>query len=563
MTAIFLEGNAKNVLAGLPSDFVHCVVTSPPYFGLRRYSGGEEVWDGDGKCQHEWGVPTHPPGYRGTDTHPGPLQNAGTWNRERLGGPFCLKCGAWRGQLGNEPTPDLYISHLIQIMREVKRVLRPDGVFWLNIGDSWAGYWGDKKALAEGRPSHADDNGWTRGFSMNSRPKFDKLCPFGIKPLDMILIPSQLALAARADGWYVRSMVCWSKSNPMPESVNGWRFEKHRVKVAQSSHELSVQSIASDDGIGRTTAGLNARKGRGEVDGWQDCPGCPKCSPNDGLVLRKGSWRSTDSYEFILMLTKTDNYYCDREAVLEPIAPSTVGRGKVDFGGSKGREYQPDENDPNFRNGSEQWGRTYDYAESNSNGGRNLRSVWSFPTAPFKGAHFATYPPKLVELCVKSSTSERGCCPECGAPWARVVEKPEVPHDGDTECKNPDEQGNSRRLALMRQAAGERGGEYSSKSKTVNWRPTCSCGAGDPVPCRVLDCFSGAGTTALVCERLGLGSFSIDTSAEYIELSRKRLVEDEEKRIAEFIKAAKSNGHKREVRTKQRENNVENTTETP
>ena len=88
----------------------------------------------------------------------------------------------------------------------------------------------------------------------------------------------------------------------------------------------------------------------------------------------------------------------------------------------------------------------------------------------------------------------------------------------------------------MRQAARERGNEYSNKSSTVGWLPTCSCNAGDPIPCRVLDPFSGAGTTALVCERLGLDSIGIDTSAEYIALSEARLVEDEQKRVDEQIK---------------------------
>lgn len=561
MTAIFLEGNAKNMLAGLPSDFVHCVVTSPPYFGLRRYQGGQEVWDGDENCEHEWGdemVRRDRGIAKGANAVVGNqlLEVSGVETKQ---GNFCQLCSAWRGRLGNEPTPELYIKHLVEICRDVKRVLRPDGVFWLNIGDSWAGSGGAHK------PEHANP-GLSKSSSRAGVPLGGATYD-GIKPLDMVLIPSQLALALRADGWYVRSMVCWSKSNPMPESVNGWRWERHKVKVAKSTRAESdsYHSLAFGD------KPMGARDGREFANHgkeWQNCPGCPKCSPNDGLILRKGSWRPTDSYEIILMLTKTDNYYCDKEAVMEPIAPSTIGRGKVDFGGAKGREYQPDDSDPNFRNGSEQWGRTYDYAESNSNGGRNLRSVWSFPTAPGKFNHYAAYPPRLPELCVKSSTSEKGCCPECGAPWSRVIEKLEVPHDGSTDCKNPDEQGNSRRLALMRQAARERGEEYSNKSKTVSWKSTCSCDAGDPVPCRVLDPFSGAGTTALVCERLGLDSFSIDTSAEYIELSRKRLAEDEEKRLAEFIKQAKSNGHrteghKREVMTKQRESIKENPTETP
>lgn len=494
MTAIFLQGNSRDVLAGMPNNYVHCAVTSPPYFGLRRYSEGIEEW------------------------------------------------GDWKGQLGNEPTPELYIRHLVEICRGVRRVLRPDGVFWLNIGDSWSG--SGKGQMGDGsawEATHKCKQSSVTGSIVGGLPKaiWD-----GCKPLDMVLIPEQLALALRADGWYLRSILIWNKTNPMPESVNGWRWERHKVKVSKSARD-DVDSYHSEAYGERPMGARDGREFADHSKEWQDCSGCPKCTPNDGYVLRKGSWRPTDSFEYVFMLTKTNSYFCDREAVLEPIAPSTIGRGKVDFGGAKGRGYNPDEDDPNFRNGSEQWGRTYDYTQSNGNGGRNLRSVLTVPTHPFKGAHFATYPPKLIEPLIKAATSEKGCCPECGSPWARVIEKTEVPHDGETDCKNLDDQGNTRRLALLRQAARERGEEYSSKSSTIGWKPTCSCLSGHPEPCRVLDPFSGAGTTALVCERLGLDSYNIDTSPEYIKLSRSRLQDDEDKRLAEFLKKAQKNNSKK------------------
>lgn len=556
MSALFLQGNARDVLKGLPADYFHCAMTSPPYFGLRRYDSGEEIWGGEESCSHEWVdiVKRDARGVEGTGLNGRDPYKSGEARVDKRYG-FCSKCGAWRGQLGGEPTPELYIQHLTEICREVRRVLRPDGVFWLNVGDSWAGsgkgQMGDGSAWAathdckQSTVTGSIVGGLAKGYSGN-----------GIKPLDMVLIPEQIALALRADGWYLRSILIWAKGvslsdefngNPMPESVNGWRWERHKVKVAQSKHEMDLQEHASGDGIGRTTAGLNVRKERGAVDGWQDCSGCPKCEKHNGYVLRKGSWRPTDSYEQILMLTKTGSYFCDREAVLEPIAPSTIGRCKVSFGGEKGRNYNPDQSDPNFRNGSEQWGREYDYTKSNGNGGRNLRSVLDvpidlndavmrIPTAGWKGAHFAVFPPRLVLPLIKSATSEKGCCPACGSPWARVIHKTEVPHDGSTDCKNLDEQGSTRRLALMHQAARERGGEYANQSSTIGWLPTCSCGNQEVEPCRVLDPFSGAGTTALVCEHLGLDSIGIDTSAEYIELAEARIVEDEQKRIDEQIR---------------------------
>ena len=525
MSSIFLQGNALSVLGCLPVDYFHCAMTSPPYFGLRKYSGGEEIWDGDSACLHEWGAdqPCH---------HPGQVEQtkwksavASGYGQTQPSGNFCQLCGAWKGALGNEPSPELYLRHLVEICREVRRVLRPDGVFWLNIGDSWATHASGGKGYAHNfhSPEVCIENGI-------DQPK-PTARSMGMKELDMVLIPEQLALALRADGWYLRSILIWAKGvslsdeyngNPMPESVNGWRWEKHKVKVAKSARASgdSYHSLAFGD------SPMGARDGRDFADHdkeWQDCPGCPKCEKNGGYVLRKGSWRPTDSYEHILMLTKTNSYYCDREAVLE--------RGVYPAGESR--------SGGNGHKSLDAGSRTTEGLHNkdwNGNGGRNLRSVLAVPTRGFSGAHFAVYPPDLITPLIKAATSEEGCCPKCGSPWARVIQKPEVPHDGETDCKNTDAQGNTRRLAVLRQAARERGQEYTNSSNTIGWLPTCQCSIQETEPCRVLDPFSGAGTTALVAERLGLDSIGIDTSAEYIQLAEARIVEDEQKRIDEQIK---------------------------
>ncbi len=541
MTAIFQQGNAKDVLKGFPENFFHCAVTSPPYFGLRKYDGGAAIWDGDAKCEHEWVAHYQLP--KGGRNLPDNMPNTGGNRVQQLvdsprfgvHSSFCRRCGAWRGQLGAEPTPDLYISHLVQICQEVKRVLRKDGVFWLNIGDSWCGYKGDNYLR------HPESSRLQAGTSVPSCHFVGTPQTTGLKPLDMILIPSQIAIALRADDWYVRSMVVWSKNNPMPESVNGWRWEEHRV--SQCPRCMSLSSFKN-----RVCKICDWRKpsNRGETEAWWaetgqqehsedggfrsdsffvDCPGCPKCSHSDGYILRKGSWRPTDSYEFILMLTKTNNYYSDREAVLE--------RGVYPPGESR----QGGDWHKSMMSGS----RTTEGLHNKEwigNGGRNLRSVWSFPTRPGKFNHYAAYPPRLPETCIRSSTSEKGCCPACGAPWARVVDKGFTMHNKATGSQYA--KGTSaNRLALLRQSAREQGEEYSHLSRTTGWRPTCSCSTSDLIPCRILDPFSGAGTTALAAERLGLDSFSIDTSAEYIELSKVRLMDDKQKRIREDRRAIK------------------------
>ncbi|MBU1172980.1 MAG: hypothetical protein KKD44_25750, partial [Proteobacteria bacterium] len=115
MSAIFLQGDARVVLQGLPDNFFHCAVTSPPYFGLRKYDGGEEIWDGDSDCEHEWGKrKVTRRGHPGTKSTLVGTQTAELSKAVDTHGSTCLLCGAWKGQLGGEPTPDLYISHLIQ-----------------------------------------------------------------------------------------------------------------------------------------------------------------------------------------------------------------------------------------------------------------------------------------------------------------------------------------------------------------------------------------------------------------------------------------------------------------
>jgi len=563
VSAIFLEGDARTILRGIPADFFHCVVTSPPYYGLRKYDGGEEIWDGGLNCEHEWEIEAPPRRSRKigdiVNLNSKEVTNRGNLGIELTPTSFCSKCAAWKGQLGAEPTPELYIQHLVQVMREVRRVLRPDGVFWVNIGDSWAGGKGQSGSrgadFQEGR--HERSESLNRGYQTLGGQKETRVLDnrqmlrnSNIKPLDMVLIPSLLALALREDGWYVRSQVVWQKNNPMPESTNGWRWERH--KVPQCPNCKSYSSIRNR--ICRV-CGWKKSANRGETEAWRtetgqqeygedggfksdsfmvDCPGCPKCEENDGYVLRKGSWRPTDSYELILMLTKTNNYYCDKYAVVEPITSSTKKRVKSglhqrhpsDVVGKQppiitdvmGQRFGPD-------------------------GGRNLRSVWNFPTTPGKFNHYAAFPPRLPEICIKASTSEKGCCPKCGAPWARVIEQ-DHPIGAWGNHSKDDEMGQHQtesRVDAQRLFPNDKKAQQDyvnhvhdhhtgNSTCTVDWRPTCSCDIGDPVSCRVLDPFSGAGTTSLAAERLGVDSIGIDTSAKYINISRDRLADDELKR---------------------------------
>lgn len=179
--------------------------------------------------------------------------------------------------------------------------------------------------------------------------------------------------------------------------------------------------------------------------------------------------------------------------------------------------------------------------------GRNKRSVWQVPTTPYPGAHFATFPEDLIIPCIKAGTSEEGCCPECGAPWERVIEK-ETKYIGNSAKagRTPEEINASGKWSEFQEGnVGLKSGPVT-ESKTVGWRPGCNCGTEHPipqqeidadptlldnfeiepheaVPCIVLDPFMGSGTTGLVAVKLGRQFVGIDLSEEYCKMARKRI----------------------------------------
>ena len=268
---VILEGDVCECLARLADNSVQCVVTSPPYYGLRAYRTNPQIWDGDATCEHEWGSegPCHPPGqveqtkWKSAEAA-GKGQTAGS-------GSFCSKCGAWKGELGLEPTPELYVQHMTEIFREVRRVLREDGTLWLNIGDS---YWGGKGSNGSSKARRtAKDRGYTQPagtMMMDTRPT-DGTHP-EIKPKDLIGIPWMLAFALRSDGWYLRQDIVWEKGNPMPESVTDRCTKNHEYVFLLTK---SPKYYFDHEAIKEPTAVSNAQrttdhyqtKGRGPRDG--------------------------------------------------------------------------------------------------------------------------------------------------------------------------------------------------------------------------------------------------------------------------------------------------------
>jgi len=368
-----LIGDNRETLRTLHDESVQCVVTSPPYYGLRDY---------------------------GNDA-----------------------------QIGLEQTPDEYVAALVDVFREVRRVLRDDGVLWLNLGDSYVSSNGYARAQKEFQREGRND------APANDRD-LRHLHAAGFKTKDLIGIPWRVAFALQADGWYLRQDIIWHKPNPMPESVTD---------------------------------------------------------------------RCTKAHEYLFLLSKSARYYYDAEAVKEAVTESSIARLSQNIEAQTGTT--------RANGGAKTNGNLKAVGDPST--GRNRRSVWTVATQPYSGAHFATFPPKLIEPCILAGTPEKGCCPHCGAPWERVVTRGE---STGVDGKRDDS------ATTLRDDALRYSGRFGKTSfRTTGHRPTCNCPAHEPVPSTVLDPFGGSGTTAGVALEHGRNAILCELSPEYAELIPERI----------------------------------------
>lgn len=430
-----LHGDAFIELRKLPDASIHCCVTSPPYWGLRDYDV--------------------------------------------------------EGQIGLEPTPELYVQHLVEIFREVRRVLRNDGTLWLNLGDSYAG------GITGTNSQKASTLGGGKDTQREAFKRPDKLAA-GLKPKDLVGIPWRVAFALQADDWWLRSDIIWAKSNPMPESC---------TDRPTSSHEhifLLTKSGATTYWTHRDLSGVRSQP-KSDYR-WFD-----RANDNAETTDKPSNWRTelladgeTKRWQRV-NLWRGHDYFYDQDAIREPF-------------NYPGRTYNPDVSNHKTAKLKEQGnrctsglhdGRTQ-YGDPQR--GRNKRDVWWVTTRSFPDAHFAVYPPELIRPCILAGTSERGCCPECGAPWERVVER-----TGHVNKREPAHQPGNTPTKV------DSTGWAPTTRATKHWRPTCSCDAGEPIPCIVLDPFMGAGTTGLVAKQEGRHYLGIELDPEWAEKAQERI----------------------------------------
>jgi hypothetical protein len=224
--------------------------------------------------------------------------------------------------------------------------------------------------------------------------------------------------------------------------------------------------------------------------------------------------RCTSAHEYLFHLTKSARYFYDGEAIKEECGS---------FSREHGRKYgeMPSLAAKGNPNRNDNGGRGTHCGVAPGRAFRNKRSVWTITTSPFPEAHFATFPPALVEPCILAGTSERGVCSHCGAPWVRVVRgKKYEPPSAEIGERNVDRSRGDKVRKLDGKSAEWR--EAAASRQTIGWRASCDCAAGDPVPATVLDPFLGAGTTALVADRLGRDCIGIELSPAYAAMAERR-----------------------------------------
>jgi len=260
----------------LDDESVNTIITSPPYWGLRDY--GEDtktIWDGDKDCEHNWieHIKPAPGGRPLKESNVGRWKDAMTKNYGLEGRPqksnFCSKCGAWYGQLGLEPTLDLYISHLLQVTAELKRVLRKDGIMFWNQGDSYH---------AHGARQRADEVNWSesswrsgnRDSAANAQASYKKYDT----PDKSLNLQNFRLIFKMIDnqGWILRNTIIWNKPNHMPSSVKDRFANGYEPVFMLTKNNNPIYYYNIKTGL---MADRKAKDPKENIDWeWRDCPNC-------------------------------------------------------------------------------------------------------------------------------------------------------------------------------------------------------------------------------------------------------------------------------------------------
>ena len=316
MTAQIINADVFEGLMQIADHTVSMVVTSPPYYGLRSYNIEPRQWDD---------------------------------------GAVCV--------LGEEPTVQLYLDHIVQVFRELKRVLHPSGTFWLNIGYCYAG---GGKHIEPSKYANCEKPVRAKQKRMSGK--------------QLLMIPARMALALQADGWLLRQDIIWAKGVSFCPSFSGSVMPESTRDRCTWSHEHVFQFA------------LNARY-------FYDIDGCREPLAASTMKQLERPYKGTGTKD-----------YAEAKAQNPSDVKRRILAGKQAHVGN-----------PTYTGFNER------YRERGQPDGRNLRNVWIIAKQNFKGSHMATFPEKLIEPIVKLGTSEKGVCPQCYAPWERKTIREPIP----------------------------------------------------------------------------------------------------------------------------------------
>lgn len=422
--------DALDYLATLPDESVHCVVTSPPYFGLRRYL---------------------PSGHADEDR-----------------------------EIGSEPTPAAFVEAMVKVFREVRRVLRSDGVLFLNLGDSYSSdeKWGGHSTGKQEYIGQAIDGARERRYT-------------GLSGKNLIGVPWRVTLAMQANGWILRSAAPWLKVTAMPESVLDRPTTAHEYVfqfAKTKDYWFDAQSVKKPS---KTTSIARAERGVSATNKLVDgAPGQVPHSvhqPRENVRKQDKGGRQYAGFN--------DRYDAAPVAMRNRRTTDTFNEAL----------------DDQITALKEQVAHL-EYVKSNGGVIVDGDSIAAFLVNPEASTreHYASFPRKLVEPCVLSSCPDK-CCSKCGKPWVRVYERTgaqtqrEQAHQPDNTPTKVDSTG----WQPVRQA-------------TDRFEPQCQCGVGTQ-PGIVLDPFAGSGTTLVVAAKLGRHYLGCDLSQVYVDMAQKRL----------------------------------------
>jgi len=471
-TNVIYWGSWLDVAERIPDKSVQLVVTSPPYYQMRKYgSAGEDVtiWGGDPNCAHVWGELLPGDSKGGGGAASGYHMYGEGYARDAPRGQFCQKCGAWRGALGREPTPALYIAHLVECFHPLLRILRDDGSLWVNIDDARVGSrcgMGDRR---ERTGLGAQPSKLYKGQYPGT--------PAGMWPTELMGIPHMFVAAMRADGWLWRDEIVWYKTAAKPESV-----------IDRCTHAFEYVFVFTKPT--RTPRfwvhpHRDGTRHRPKPDyTWEhresgEITTSPPPDEERKQWIRRNRWQGY-------------RYFFAIDTIREPYTqPMHRWGGVMLKAGDRTAPWDENVGQQLFR----------DRSMRPDPRGRHPRDVWPIKTQGFKGAHFAVFPRELVRRIILVASSPRAC-PHCGAPWMEVYEQQGYLEDGKTR-----------------------------NMVSAGWHPTCDCEDNDgSASSIVLDIFSGAGTTLVEADSLGRRYIGCDIIKEYAYMSAQRILADRDER---------------------------------